>query len=141
MHMILISEFDLTLLIVMAIAILLGVVIFFLSGVVFNKSDTVYIMERLGIYAGTFNVRVKYFFPLLYRRVGVYKKGSYKEEIYIGKDKYYLEYRISNYETFHYSGHDISKLIDELVNVEDKKTHLSNSLNKVGVNLINFYKV
>lgn len=134
------GENDLTLLIMILVILLVGCGLFFFTGFIFNKKDSVFIVERLGKYFGTYSVKAKYFFPLLYRRVGVYKKTSYKEVINIGKNQYYIELKIINFETFHYSGHDISPILEELKNQENKRAYLEEELSKIGIKLINFTK-
>ena len=134
-------NFDVVFVVALIIALILGAILFFLSGFIFNKKESVFIVERLGIYFGTYNVKFKYFFPLLYRRVAIYSKLPYKEEIKINDEKYMFEYKIINFEKFHYSELKLETIIDELNHINDKKTYLNSNLDKIGVKFINLIKI
>jgi len=97
--------------ITVACVIAAGAVLFILTGLINIKKGFVAIIERVGKYIGTYQAGLRYFMPLVDRRVGLYKLGTCRRLIEIDRYvSYFLEYEIIDFKTFHYSGHDLDGL-------------------------------
>lgn len=103
---------DLELIIACLAIIAVGVGLFFLTGFITVRKGWIAIVEKLGIYVGTYTKRFNYFLPLLYRRVGMYPLSALTKPISINSSKYQITYQIIDAKSYHYSGHDIEKTLN-----------------------------
>ena len=123
--------------IIIAILIVLSIVAFFLTGFIFVSKQRVAVIEKVGNYIGTYDSGLYYFFPLLYKRAGYYKKGITEQKLKIENETYIVKYQIENYKQWHYVGNhdsfgivrssllrkdeDLSKLLIERFNLAGAK--------------------
>lgn len=119
--------------------LLLGIILFFLTGFVKIKKDSIAIIERMGMYVGTYREGIRYFLPLIYRRAGMYKIGETSRDVDISRyEKSHVNYEIMNVKLFHYSGHDFDGIIRIAYRdyKNDMDTYLKDAFLKVGVRYI-----
>lgn len=110
---------DVELIVVCLVVIVVGIGLFFLTGFIHVKRGWIAIVEKLGIYVGTYTKPYVYFAPLFYRRVGMYPLSSITKPLLIGKDKFTLTYQIIDAKAYHYAGHDLNLVANvELKGVE-----------------------
>lgn len=127
------------------IAILaLGAILFFLTGFIKVKKGRVAIIERIGNFIGIYKPGIYYFFPLLYRRVGMYKVGEFKEIYEIDRIQYQVTYEIVDIKKYHYVGkHDMYGIIK--ASLKDSKDNLSEAIIRrselVGVRFVKLEKL
>ncbi|NMV82320.1 MAG: hypothetical protein GX816_02065 [Erysipelotrichia bacterium] len=104
----------------------LGIVLFIFTGFINVKKGFVAIIERAGIYIGTYQSGFRYFAPLVDRRVGLYKIGKCRRLVEVDRYKsYFLDYEITNFKDFHYSGHDLDGLVRLALNESPDDLSLS----------------
>jgi len=124
--------------IVIGITVVLAVSLFMITGFITCRKGRVAIIERVGIYIGTF-YNTQYFSPLLYRRAGYYTLGAQK---YIAKlpngKNALLIIDIINPVLYHYSGHNINQ---ELINIYSSNEDVTLEIMKnhfllIGINLV-----
>lgn len=90
----------------------LGIILFALTGFIRVKKGYVAIIEKMGLYVGTFQSGLYYFTPLLARRAGLYKLGEVSRLVEVSRfDSFLLTYEVLNYKQFHYRGHDLDSLV------------------------------
>jgi regulator of protease activity HflC (stomatin/prohibitin superfamily) len=116
-----------------------GIILFFITGFIRIKKGCVAIIERMGMYVGTYQHGLRYFMPLVYRRVGMYKMGVTNREVDISRyEKSNVTYEIMDVKLFHYSGHDFDGIVriayrDHKDNMD---AYLKDAFQKVGVDYI-----
>ncbi|MFA5687416.1 MAG: hypothetical protein WCZ47_04705 [Bacilli bacterium] len=89
-----------------------GVILFILTGFIRVKKGFVAVIEKMGLYTGTYQSGFHYFPPLTSRRVGLYKLGEVKRLVEVDRFKsFFLTYEIMNFKDFHYKGHDLDSLV------------------------------
>ncbi len=98
---------DLELLLTCLVIIAVGIILFVLTGFIGVKKGWVAVIEKMGIYVGTYTKRWTYFTPLLYRRVGMYPLSAMTKPIDVNGKKFIVTYRILDAKAYHYSGHDV----------------------------------
>lgn len=130
--------------IILIIVIILGIILFILTGYIIVKKEHIAIIEKNGQFVGIYKKGWHYFTPLIYRRVGMYKLGEIRQKIIIDRETYYLTYTIENYYKFHYEGkHDTLGILKSSLN--DRFNDLSKSLDVklkyIGANFIKLEKV
>lgn len=90
----------------------LGIILFALTGFIRVKKGYVAIIEKMGLYVGTFQSGLYYFTPLLARRASLYKLGEVSRLVEVSRfDSFLLTYEVLNYKQFHYRGHDLDSLV------------------------------
>lgn len=124
--------------------LLLGIILYLITGFLFIGKNRVGIIERVGKYIGTFGPKLYYFGPLIYRRVGYYRLGETSQTLIIDRQKYIVKYEIQNFKTWHYIGnHDTLGIVKASLN--DKEKDLSKLLidrfKMVGVRFISLTKI
>ena len=126
------------LLLVIALIIVAGLILFIFVGFIGVKKGRVAIIERVGLYVETIE-RTKFYTPIIYRRAGYYKLGPQKViKVLPNGKKAILIMEIGNPILYHYSGHNLDQ---ELKNYYDFEEHitfsgLSSHLRKIGLNLL-----
>lgn len=98
---------DLELLLVIVAIIATGVGLFFVSGFIYVPKKRIAIIEVYFKYFATKKHGFYYFLPLKARRVGAYKITTIKEEVTIHDVEYVVYYKIIDFKTYHYSGHEL----------------------------------
>jgi len=123
--------------------ILAGIALFTCTGFIYIKKGYIGIVERAGLYVGTFRSGLRYFAPLVDRRVGMYKLGPCRRLIEIDRrTSYLLDYEIRDYKLFHYSGHNLDGLVRLALSEspDDLSLSLSTRCQLVGVHFIGINK-
>lgn len=98
---------DLELLLACLVIIAVGIILFVLTGFIGVKKGWVAVIEKVGLYVGTYTKRWTYFTPLLYRRVGMYPLSPMTKPIEVNGKKFIVTYKILDAKAYHYSGHDV----------------------------------
>ncbi len=107
--------------------LLLGGILYALTGFIKVKKGRIAIIERLGLFVGLYKPGLYYFAPMLYRRVGMYRVGEIKEQYLINRINYQITYEIVDIKQYHYVGkHDIEGVLN--VTLKDSKDNLSEVL-------------
>lgn len=104
--------------------ILLGVILFYLTGFIHIHKGYIGIIEEMGEFKGVFKPGFYYFHPLYGRRVGMYKTGLHVQDIIFKKDLYRISYYIDDVKVFHYAGHNVMRFIDE-IQAKNKKVTMN----------------
>ncbi len=139
------AVFDgLTLLYVVLGIIALGALLYLYNCFIKVSKDRVAIIERMGIYLGTYGKGWHFFNPLTTRRVGYYKLGTTEVIFYINRDKYSVKFDILNFKDYHYIGaHDAIGICK--ASLQDSKDNLSETLikrfEKVGCKFVSLDKI
>lgn len=124
--------------------LLLGAILFFLTGFIHVKKGYVAIIERTGTFLNIYKSGFHYFFPLLYRRVGMYPVGEAKIIYTLDREDYRLTIEILDVKKYHYEGHHDAEGIVK-ASLKDSKDKLSETLvsrfKKVGVRFIQLEKI
>lgn len=119
--------------------LLLSIFMFFVTGFIYISKQRIGVIEKVGNYVGTYKGGLYYFFPLLYRRVGYYKKGVTIQKLRIDEKNYIVKYQIENYKQWHYVGnHDPLGIVKSSLrgNNEDLSKTLIERFNLVGARFI-----
>ena len=74
--------------ITIVVLLIISIIMFFVTGFIFVGKGRVGVIEKMGNYVGTYDSGLYYFFPLLYRRVGYYKKGVTIQKLVIDNKSY-----------------------------------------------------
>ena len=130
--------------IILIIVVLLGIVLFILTGYITIRKGHIAIIEKNGQFVGIYKKGWHYFTPLIYRRVGMYKLGEIRQKIIVGRETYYLTYTIENYYKFHYEGmHDTLGILKSSLNdhFSDLSKSLDTKLKYIGANFVKLEKV
>lgn len=134
---------DLVIILICVGIIVIGVGIFFLTGFIFTKKDCVSVVERVGLYVGTFQ-KTKYFFPLIYRRAGYYRLTPQKLDLKLPNDvTSRLITQIENVLLYHYSGHDIKRQVANIYNSHETVDFntIKTGLAEIGILLIDISEI
>ncbi len=130
--------------ITLGVVILLSIVAFICTGFIFVSRDRIAVIERVGKYVGTYKSGLYFFAPLLYRRVGYYKKGVTVQRLRIKDETYIVTYQIENYKTWHYVGnHDSLGIVRSSLNQnpQDLSKLLIERFSLVGVKFISLERM
>ncbi len=133
------SGLDIALVIIIPSAIVLGLGLFFLSGVYVVKKNKAILIEKTGQFYGVYKKGVYFFMPILYQRKGVYSVGENKQDIHILNGRVLvLTYEIEDVEKFHYSELNIEQAINEVNSTTKEMSEelLENALKEIGVKYI-----
>lgn len=129
---------------IMLAIVILGIILFALTGFIVVKKKCVAIIEKVGNFVGVYKPGIYYFAPLLYRRVGMYRMDQIDKIIAINKQEYKLKYEIEDVKIFHYIGkHDVESIL--VASLRDNNDNLSDVLskryNQIGVKFISLEKI
>ncbi|MCR5333249.1 MAG: hypothetical protein K6E11_04465 [Bacilli bacterium] len=135
---------DMLFLIIILGALLLGGILFVLTGFINVRKGRVAIIEKAGEFVGIYREGTYYFAPIVYRRVGMYSMGEISETYLINRIDYKVTYEIIDVMKYHYEGHhDMYGLVK--ASLVDSKDHLSDALktraNAIGVRFIKLEKI
>ena len=112
---ILLSNFDLGLLISGGCAIIVGVIIFFSIGIYKVKKKHAVIIEKVDTFYKVIEQGWHYYLPIIYRRVGYYCIAPQQRTVYLDNGKKLLvSYQIVDVKTYHYSGIKIEDLLKKI---------------------------
>lgn len=139
----LLSSLDIALLIGAGIAIITGLIVFFLVGVFHVKKDYEIIIERAGEYYTTLKEGFHFKMPVVYQRVALYCIAS-QTRTYVSKvgNKISVVFRIEDTKKYHYSGLKFENIMAlmEKENSEINLTVLQNTFAQYGLKFINIKK-
>lgn len=121
-----------------------GLILYFINCFIKVGKDRCAIIERMGIYLGTYGKGWHFFNPLTTRRVGYYKLGTSEVIFYINREKYSVKFDILNFKDYHYIGaHDAAGICK--ASLQDSKDNLSETLikrfEKVGCRFVSLDKI
>lgn len=124
--------------------LILGGLLYALTGFIHVKKGCVAIIERVGNFVGLYKPGTYYFAPVLYRRVGMYRIGEISSNFYVNRDEYKITYEITDVKKYHYVGaHDIEGILN--ASLKDSKDNLSEVLiircENIGVRFIKLEKI
>ncbi len=124
--------------------VVLGIILFALTGFIVVKKKCVAIIEKVGNFVGVYKPGLYYFAPLLYRRVGMYRMDEIEKILEVNKQEYKLKYEIEDVKMFHYIGkHDVESIL--VASLRDDNDNLSETLSKrykqIGVKFISLEKI
>lgn len=119
--------------------LLLGGILYALTGFIHVCKGRLAIIERAGQFVGIYKPGWYYFAPVLYRRVGMYRVGEVKERFLIRRVEYQITYEIIDIKQYHYVGkHDIEGVLS--ATLKDSRNELSDVMtrrcNDIGVRFI-----
>ncbi len=109
------SNLDKALLIASGGAIILGICIFFLAGIFYVKKDKAIVIERGGLYYGTYYHGFHFFLPIIYQRKGTYNTVPQVVRITVNDGiKLDVTYKITDFEKYHYCGTNIEGFVKRI---------------------------
>ncbi len=115
-------------LIVLAIAIVVGVAMFFASGIYHVRKGRIYIIEKYNEYYKTLGPGWYYFMPLVYHRRAWYKSGTQVSTFHLENGNVInLYYRIADVAKYHYAA---IKVFDKLMEVVNSNEDLQDDMFK-----------
>jgi regulator of protease activity HflC (stomatin/prohibitin superfamily) len=119
--------------------ILIGIILFFLTGFIHIHRGYIGIIEEMGVYKGVYQPGYYYFHPLYGRRVGMYKSGLHINDIVFRDQLFRVTYVIDDVKAYHYAGHNLMLFVDDLLmkNKKNKIDELAESLKKYGIKIEN----
>ena len=126
---------------VVIIAIIIGIILMFLTGFIYVKKDYTAIIEKLGVYHGTYKSGFHYFAPFVYRRVGMYKNSPSEVELTINKTIIRIKVVVLDFKKYHYATKSFMDVINALKGKEYEEitqfiSELQNNLIDIGCSLI-----
>lgn len=136
---ILLSALDIALLICLAIGIVGGATLFFLTGLFHVKKDYVMIIEKYSEYHKTCGKGWYFFLPIKYRKVGYYNTSIQERVCTIGESKkLVLTYQIIDPKLYHYSGSKVETYLEIIRKRHDEMNEeiLIEELAKIGLKYI-----
>ncbi len=133
------SDWQLILLII-SIAFIIAIVLFFLSGLFHVKKNHVAVFEKMYAFYCVKEQGIYFFTPFIVRRVGYYQKEIQYIRINLANEDVFIKYQVDDFKSFHYAGHNFNQVIvDELKKVENDITELVDDLAKrYGIKIIDF---
>ena len=133
------NKVDIILLIILGSSLLLGAIIFFLSGIYKVKKDTAMVIERVGQFYKVYEQGTYFLMPLVYKRKGVYTLKELEKDIHIeGLRDMLLIYQVIDVYKYHYYNGDVETCIKETYenNPEMSEEILISSLKEIGIKYI-----
>lgn len=124
--------------------ILLGGLLFALTGIIKVKKGYKAIIERVNEFYDIKETGFYYFPPLIYRRAGMYKIGEIKRNILVKRDEYQIIYIIEDIKKYHYIGkHDIESIIEKALKEKniDLSSYITDRCELIGVRFISLSKI
>ncbi|MCD8209207.1 MAG: hypothetical protein LUC31_00025 [Coprobacillus sp.] len=113
-------------LIVLAIAIVVGLAIFFSTGIYHVRKGRIYIIEKYNEYYKTLEPGWYYFMPLVYHRRAWYKTDIQVQTFHLNNGNVInLYYRIADVAKYHYTA---IKVFDKLMDVVNNNDDLDDQL-------------
>lgn len=108
------KQIDIILLIILGSALILGALIFFLSGIYKVKKDRVMVIEKLEQFYGLYSEGTYFFMPLIYKRKGVYTIVKMEKDVRIeGLREMTITYQVVDVKKYHYYDGDVTKCVEE----------------------------
>lgn len=136
---ILLSDFDIALIISGIAALLVGAAIFFSVGVNKIKPKHVAIIEKVDQFYCVAKSGWHYYMPIVYKRVGIYCVAPQQVGVTLSNgNKLFLVYQIEDAKTYHYKGINVQTYLDAINkhNENITTTLLDEEFKKIGVKFI-----
>ena len=133
------SSLDIALLIIIASVVVIGSLLFFLSGIYKVKKNQVMVIEKAGEFYKLYEEGTYFLMPLMYKRKGVYTTSKLEKNIHIdGLREMILTYQVIDVKKYHYYDGDVSKCIEDTYQKSEEMSEeiLINSLSEIGVKFI-----
>ena len=135
---------DFVFLIIILGALVLGGILFLLTGFISVKKGRIAIIEKAGAFVGIYRPGIYYFAPIVYRRVGMYRVGEITEIYELNRIEYRITYEIEDVKKYHYEGkHDMYGIMR--ASLSDSKDNLSQAMKTrsaaIGVRFIKLEKI
>ena len=130
---------EITLLIVVIVVLVIGPLIFFLSGIYKVKKNQVMVIEKIDTFYKLYEEGKYFLMPILYKRRGVYTLGKQTRLLKIeGLKDIEITFEINDVKKYHYSKDDVISKINEVYysGVQIDEEILKNSLMDIGVTFI-----
>lgn len=130
---------QLTYLIIILSAILIGTIIFFLSCIYYVKKNTVIVIERMEKFFGIYKHGFHFFWPFVYRRRGTYSTNEISKVIRLANgNKAKVTYKIVDVLKYHYGGISIEQFFNKFLYNEQKVTFdlLKKEFSTIGIELL-----
>ncbi len=119
------------------ISLILGLIIFILSGVFVVKENMVAVFEKLYKFHSIKEKGVYFLTPFLVRRVGYYSKEIKYIKMKFADKTIYLKYKIDDFIKFHYAGHCFQEtILEELKNTTFYEETILLYADKFGVKIL-----
>lgn len=127
--------------IVALIAIALGIILMILTGFIHVKKGYIAIIEKLGVYHGTYKPGFHYFAPFVYRRVGMYKNSPSEIELTINATIIRIKIVVLDFKKYHYATKSFMDIVNTLKSknystIEIFINELQDELINIGCSLI-----
>lgn len=125
-------------------ALIIGLIIFFVSCIYIVKKDTVIIIEKVEKYYGKYEKGVYFFWPFVYRRRGTYPTNKTKKVIRLSNGKKAeVFFQIIDVLKYHYSNTSIESIFNKLIVLNEKVTLeiLKKELDVIGVELFDIKQI
>lgn len=125
------------------ICVIVGIILFLLSGVFYVKEGKVAVFEKLYKFYAYKGKGLYFFTPFLVRRVGYYSSTVERNKIKLKSSTVFITYKISDFFKYHYEGHcfkeTLVEKIKEAENIEQNYQDITFSLaSRFGVEIIDF---
>ncbi|HOF65416.1 MAG TPA: hypothetical protein PL120_02325 [Bacilli bacterium] len=108
------SQFWVILIVILAV----GGLLYLASGFIYVHKGYMAVIEKDGKFYAVKPRGLYFFLPMRARRVGMYKIREYEDTAVLNGKTIVVRYNIKDYKTFHYSGREVTYLLEVL-----KKKH------------------
>lgn len=133
------TDLQIALFIIVPSVILVGALIFFLSGVYHVKDNQVMIIEKYDAFYKECPKGRYFFFPLIYKRRGVYTTSPMEKDIKVINGKVLtITYQVVDAKKYHYTKESIEFLVNKAnqENTEMNKKILDTTLDNMGLKFL-----
>ena len=124
-------------LIIICACLLIGIIIFFLSGITVIGDKKAIITEKAGKKSRELHKGFHYLVPLVEIKVGEYNLDIQTAKANFTSFSIVLKYKIVDPSKYHYAGHELSALLADVKSNEEITEIISNISNQYGVEPIN----
>ena len=129
-------KLEIILLILIPSALLLGALIFFISGIYKVKENKMMVIEKVEQFYKVCPPGTYFFMPIIYKRKGVYTMTPMEKDIHIENGKtLIITYQVIDVKKYHYTTESIEEKINEAnkVNIEMSNEILKETLEEMGL--------
>lgn len=125
-------------LIVILVSLIIGIILFLLSGLFIVKDKKVAVLEKLYKFYKCAGKGVHFYTPFLVRRVGYYSTEIEYIKMQINEKKIFISYQIDDFEKYHYAGHCFKEIIFDEINkdLEHINDVITDTASRFGIKII-----
>ena len=130
------KEIEIIFYIVVPLVLLLGVGIFFLSGVYKVKKNQMMLVEKVEQFYKIVGPGTYFFMPIIYKRKGVYTITPMEKNIHIENGRnLIITYQVEDVKLYHYTKESIEEKVNEANNNNSEMSNeiLTNTLKEMGL--------